>query len=249
MIAEFASYRSWIAWVPIVAMLAIPLLLWRVLPLGLAILGAFVGFVLTLLEPPLGRDAEQFGPNLAVGLVGGAIVGAVVGGLIRILRPPDRPRDASAAVVGWAVGLGVIGALVGGFAPNFRGGSPDLNVEVLGSVAVGGGVGWSVGAIVGRWFARSAPPPGAGQRWLLAIGAAGIAIIGAGIVVSIPAHAFGPSIDEVSRFDRQQLPFIAALYCIDTTIAVLTLVAVAVRGIGVAGSSEAVTVQSLPGGR
>jgi hypothetical protein len=232
-IAEFLEYRSWIGWVPIFALLAIPILLWRVLPLGLALLGAFVGLLAVFVAPPLGRDAEQFGPNLALGLVVGAVVGAVWGALFRVFRPSEHPRDAPATVVGWAVGLGVIGATFGGFVPGLRGGgAPDFNVEVLRTVAIGGGIGWSLGAIIGWWFGRSAPVPETWQRWWLAIGAAGIALFGAGIVASIPAHEFGPSIDEMSRWDRQQLPVIAAMYCIDTTIAVVTLVAVAVRGTG-----------------
>lgn len=119
-------------------LLAIPLMFRQVLPLCLALLGAFVGLVVTSLAPPLGRNAEQLGPNIRV---------------------------------------------------------------------------------------------------LLAIAAAVIAVVGAGIVASIQARSFGPSIDYLTRRERQQLPFIAALYCIDTTIAVLTLVAVAVRGTGVARPS------------
>jgi len=36
----------------------------------------------------------------------------------------------------------------------------------------------------------------------------------------------------MTRLERHRLPLIAAIYCIDTTIAVLTLVAIAVRDWG-----------------
>jgi hypothetical protein len=238
MIAEFADYQSWIAWVPIVGLLVFPLLFRQILPLTLAMLGSFVGFVATSLVPPLGRNAEQLGANLAVGIVGGAVVGALVGVLIRTVRPPTRARDASVTVVGWAIGLGVLGAIVGGFFPSFFGDPLDLTVEVLRTIAVGGGLGWSVGALVGWRQARAAPTPANLQRWLLSVAAAAIAILGAWIVASIQACAFGPSIDYHSRPDRLQLPLIAGLCCIDTAIAVGTLVAVAVKGRGSARNSE-----------
>jgi hypothetical protein len=201
-------------------------------------LGSFVGFVATSLVPPLGRNAEQLGANLTVGMVSGAIVGALVGVLIQTVRPPTRTRDASVTVVGWAIGLGLLGAIAGGFLPGLFDGRPDLSVEVLRTIAVGGGLGWSVGALVGWRQAREAPAPGILQRWLLAVAAAAIAIVGAGIVASIQARAFGPSIDYLTRHDRLQLPLIAGLYCIDTAIAVGTLVAVAVRGRGSGRTSE-----------
>ena len=62
--------------------------------------------------------------------------------------------------------------------------------------------------------------------------AAGIALMGAAIVTSIQQRSFGPSIDGMSRWDRQHLALTAALYCVDTSIVVLTLVAVAVRSSG-----------------
>jgi hypothetical protein len=54
MIAEFANYKSWIAWVPIVSLLVIPILFRRVLVVSLAFVGAFVRFVVTSISPPLG---------------------------------------------------------------------------------------------------------------------------------------------------------------------------------------------------
>jgi len=62
--------------------------------------------------------------------------------------------------------------------------------------------------------------------------------MGAAIVASIQQRSFGPSIDGMSRWDRQHLALTAALYCLDTTIAVLTLVAVAVRGSGPPATSQ-----------
>jgi hypothetical protein len=231
MIAEFANYRSWIAWVPIVALLAIPLLFRRVLVVSCASVGTFIGFVAIVATMPLGSDAEQLGANAAAGLAGGAAVGALVGLVLGLFRRGSQPRDASVIVVGWALGLGVLGALVGGFGPSLFGGSPDLSVPVLGTIAVGGGIGWAVGAAIGWRMARDAPSPGRFQRWILAVAAVAIALFGAGIIATIQSHAFGPSIDEMTRSERNSLPLIAALYCVDVALAVSTLIAVAARGI------------------
>ncbi len=231
MIAGFANYRSWIEWVPLVGLLAIPILFRRVLAVSLAMVGAFVGFVAILSTMPLGSDAEQLGANVALGLAGGAVVGAITGVGLDVLRPRSQPRDASVIVVGLAVGLGVLGALIGAFGPALLGAAPDLNVAVLGMVAVGGGIGWSIGAAIGWHLARSAPSPGRFQRWVLAVAAVSIALFGASIVAAIQARAFGPSIDEMTRAERDSLPFVAALYCIDVVLAVSTLVAVAARGV------------------
>jgi hypothetical protein len=239
MVAEFANYRSWIAWVPIVSLLAMPLLFRRVPVISLAMVGAFVGFVAISLTMPLGSNAEQLGANVAFGLLGGAALGAILGAAIGRRRRMTTPRDASVKVVGYAVGLGLMGALVGGFAPSVLARQPpDLDVAVILLVAVGGGLGWSIGAVIGWWSGRSAPPPGRTQRWVLVVAAAGIALMGAAIVDSIQQRSFGPSIDGMSRWERQHLALTAALYCLDTTIAVLTLVAVAVRSSGSPATSQ-----------
>jgi hypothetical protein len=188
---------------------------------------------------PLGPYAEQLGANVAFGLLGGAALGVMLGAAV---GPRDRkttPLDASVTVVGYAAGLGLIGALVGGFAPSVLARQPpDLDVAVILLVAVGGGLGWSIGAVIGWWSARSAPPPGRTQRWVLGVAAAGIALTGAAIVASIQQRSFGPSIDSMSRWERQHLAITAAVYCLDTTIAALTLVAVAVRSPGPPANSQ-----------
>jgi hypothetical protein len=238
-IAEFANYRSWIDWVPIVSLLAVPLLFRRVPIISLAMVGAFVGFVVISLTMPLGPYAEQLGANVAFGLLGGAALGATLGAAVGGSDRRTTPLDASVTVVGYAAGLGVIGALVGGFAPSVLARHPpDLNVAVILLVAVGGGLGWSIGALTGWWAARSAPPPGRTQRWVLCVAAAGIALMGAAVVASIQQRSFGPSIDGMSRWDRQHLALTAALYCVDTSIVVLTLVAVAVRSSGPPATSQ-----------
>jgi MFS family permease len=229
MIAEFADYRSWIAWVPLVAVLAVPIVLRRLPVVSGALIGAFCGGVVISMTMPLGSNAEQLGANVAAGLGGGAVVGALVGLVIGLLRP--RPRDASVIVVGWALGLGVLGALLGGFGPSVLDGPPDLEVGVLGTIAVGGGIGWSIGAAIGWRLARDAPPPQRVQRWILAVAAVSVALFGAGIVATIQSRAFGPSIDSMTRAERNSLPMIAALYCIDVALAVSTMAAVAARGI------------------
>ena len=52
MIAEFASYRSWIAWVPIASLLAMPLLFRRIPVVSLAMVGAF-DFKITKIDTEL----------------------------------------------------------------------------------------------------------------------------------------------------------------------------------------------------
>jgi hypothetical protein len=232
MVAEFANYHSWIAWVPIVGLLAVPLLIRTVPAVALAFAGAFVGFVVISLTMPLGGNAEQLGANIAAGLGGGAAVGALIGLGVATLRSRSEPHDASVVVVGFAIGLGVFGALAGGFGPSLlKGEPPDLEVPVLATVAIGGGLGWAIGAALGWHRARNAPSPGPTQRWLLLLAATSIALFGAVIVTSIQGqHGFGPPIDDMTRAERDALPSIAALYCIDVAVAVATLIAVAVRG-------------------
>ena len=230
MVAEFANYQSWIAWVPFVALLAIPFLFRRIPVVSGALVGAFVGFVVIMATMPLGSDAEQLGSNLAAGLVGGALVGALVGLVFGVLRPRP-PRDVSVTVVGCALGLGVLGALVGGFGPSVFGAPPDLNVATLGTIAVGGGIGWALGAAIGWRIARGAQAPDRIQRWILLVAAVSMALFGASVVAGIQAQSFGPSIDGMTRAERDALPLVAALYCIDVVLAVSTLVAVAARGI------------------
>lgn len=229
MLAEFANDESWIAWVPFVALLAIPLALRRTPPLCLALVGPFVGMALVTLAPPLGRDAEQYGSNLAIGAAGGAVVGALIGQLIRSGRVAP-PRDGSTIVLGWAIALGIAGAVIGGFGTSVFDGSPDLTIDTLFLIAFGGGLGWMVGTIVGSRRAREAPMPDAVQRSLLVLVAIAIAMIGATTVVTILGHRFGPSIDELTRHERHQLPTLAALYAVDTAVAMVTVLVLAVRG-------------------
>jgi hypothetical protein len=229
MLAEFANYESWIAWVLFVALLAIPIALRRTLPLCLALVGSFVGMVFVTLAPPLGRDAEQFGAKLALGLTSGAVAGALIGLLIQSVRTAP-PRDASTIVLGWAIALGIAGVVIGGFGPLDVRWAPDLNIDVLFSIAIVGGLGWAVGTLVGWRHAREAPTPDAPQRSRLVIVAIAIVLMGATIVMTILGRQFGPSIDELTRHERHQLPTLAALYAIDTAIAMLTVVVLAVRG-------------------
>jgi hypothetical protein len=195
----------------------------------LALVGSFVGMVFVTLTPPLGRGAEQLGANLAVGLASGAVAGALIGLLIQSVRTVP-PRDASTIVLGWAIALGIGGATIGGFGPSVFGGPPDLNIDILFSIAIGGGLGWIVGTLVGWRRMPKAPMPDALQRSLLVIAAIAIVMMGAATVVTILGRQFGPSIDELTRHERHQLPTLAALYAGDTAIAVLTVLMLAVRG-------------------
>lgn len=228
MIAEFANYQSWIAWVPIVGLLAVPLALRRVLPLALALVGSFVGFVAVSIAPPLGRNAEQLGAEIAIGLIGGAAAGALMGLLIQAFRR-SRPRDSSTIVFAWAIALAILGEVIAGFVPFLFDGAPDLEVGTLLSIAVGGGLGWIAGTMLGWRCARTAPPPDGFQRSLLVVAAIAIALMGWMIVLAILNRSFGPSIDSMTRHERHQLPLVAALYGLDTAIAALTLLVLAVR--------------------
>ena len=236
MLAEFANYESWIAWVPSVALLAIPLALRRTLPLCFALLGSFVGMVWVTLAPPLGRLAEQFGANLAIGVAGGAVVGALIGLIIQSVRTAP-PRDTSTIVLGWAIAVGVVGAAIGGFGPSVFGGPPDLTIDTLFLIAIVGGLGWIAGTLAGWRRGREAPVPDALQRSLLVLVGIAIAVMGATTVVTILGHQFGPSIDQLTRHERHQLPTLAALYTVDTAVAMITVLVLAVRG-----SRAAVTV-------
>ena len=136
---------------------------------------------------------------------------------------------------------GIVGALIGGFAPAILDASaPDLTVSIILAVAVGGGLGWALAAVVGWVSSRGAPAPSTGQRWIVAIAAASIVPLGVGIVMSIEARDFGPSIDELSRSDRSLLPFAEAAFAIDTALAVFTLIAVALRTNEGAGAQQGV---------
>lgn len=230
MVAEFANYESWIEWVPIVALGAIPLALRRVLPLSLAFVGSFVGFIWVMVAPPLGRDAEQFGPAIAIGLAGGAIAGGVIGLVIGATHT-RAPRDASAIVLAWAVAFGTVGAVIGGLGPSLFDWPPDLEIRTLLSIAIGGGVGWITGTVVGWRRTSSAPLPDAVQRSFLAVAAIAIALMGTAIILTILGHQFGPSIDNVTRHDRARLPSLAILYGVDTLVAIVTVLALSVRGL------------------
>ena len=229
MLAEFANYESWIGWVPFVALLAIPLALRRNLPLCFALVGSSVGMILVTLAPPLGRGAEQFGANLAIGVAGGAVAGALIGLLIQSARTAP-PRGASTIVLGWAIALGIAGAVIGGFGPSVFDGPPDLSIETLFTIAIGGGLGWIVGTLAGWRRAREAPMPDALQRSLLVVAAIAIAMVGATTVITILGHRFGPFIDQLTRHERHQLPTLAALYAVDTGVAMITVLVLAVRG-------------------
>ncbi|MGZ5344488.1 MAG: hypothetical protein ACXWF5_07310 [Actinomycetota bacterium] len=239
---ELLDWQDYVAWIVLIApTVAFSLVFWRVKAVRYAIVGTMAGLVVSL-TMPLGGNAEAFGLTIGIGLVGGALLGAVIGAL---LDPSERrtPRDASVRTIGPAMLGGIVGALIGGFAPAIIDASaPDLNVSIILAVAVGGGLGWALAAVVGWVSSRGAPAPSTGQRWIVAIAAMSIVPLGAGVVMSIQARAFGPSIDELSRWDRSLLPFAEAAFAIDTALAVVTLIAVALRTKEGAGAQQGVQV-------
>ena len=241
MIQQLLDWQDYVGWIVLIApTVAFSLLFWRVKAVRFAIVGTMAGFILVSLTMPLGSDAEAFGLNIGVGLTAGALLGAVIGAL---LDPSERrtPRDASVRTIGPAMLGGIVGALIGGFAPAILDGSaPDLTVGIILAVAVGGGLGWALAAVVGWVTARGAPPPSTRQRWIVAVAAISIMPLGVGIVMSIEARCFGPSIDELSRSDRSLLPVAEAAFAIDTALAVFTLIAVALRTKEGAGAQQGV---------
>ena len=243
MVEELLDWQDYVGWIVLIApTVAFSLVFWRVKAVRYAIVGTMAGLIFVSMTMPLGSDAEALGTNLGVGLVGGALLGAVIGALLD--PSEDRPpRDASVRTVRAAMLGGLAGALIGGFLPSILDASaPDLTVSIILAVAVGGGLGWALAAVVGWVSSRGAPAPSTGQRWIVAIAAASIVPLGIGIVMSIEARAFGPSIDELSRSDRTLLPFAEAAFAIDTVLAVFTLVAVALRTQEGAGAQQGVQV-------
>ena len=242
-VEELLEWLDYIAWIVLIApTVAFSLVFWRVKAVRYAIVGTMAGLIVVSLTMPLGGRAEAFGLTIGIGLVGGALFGAVIGGL---LDPSEGrpPRDASVRTVGPAMAGGIVGALIGGFAPAILdAAAPDLTVSIILAVAVGGGLGWALAAVVGWVSSRGAPAPSTRQRWIVAIAAASIVPLGVGLVMSIEARAFGPSIDELSRSDRSLLPLAEAAFAIDTALAVLTLIAVAFRTEEGAGAQQGVQV-------
>ena len=129
----------------------------------------------------------------------------------------------------WALVLGIAGAVIGGFWPSVLA-APRPRHRILFSIAIGGGLGWVVGTLVGWRLCGRRPMPDTLQRSLLVIIAIAFVMMGAATVMTILGHQFGPSIDELTRHERHQLPTLAALYAVDTAIAVVTVVMLAVRG-------------------
>lgn len=241
-IQELLDWQDYIAWIGLIApTVAFSLVFWKVKALRFAIVGTMAGFILVSLTMPLGTDAEALGLNIGAGLLGGALLGAVIGGLLD--PSEDRPpRDASVRTVGPAMMGGLVGALIGGFLPAILDGSaPDLTMSIILAVAVGG-LGWALAATVGWLSSRRAPPPSTRQRWIVAIAALSLVPLGIGIVMSIEARDFGPSIDKLSRSDRSLLPVAEAAFAIDTVLAVFRLIAVALRAKEGAGAHQGVQV-------
>jgi hypothetical protein len=129
------------------------------------------------------------------------------------------------------VAFGTVGAVIGGLGPSLFDWPPDLEIRTLLSIAIGGGVGWITGTVVGWRRTSSAPLPDAVQRSFLAVAAIAIALMGTAIIITILGHQFGPSIDNVTRHDRARLPSLAILYGVDTLVAIVTVLALSVRGL------------------
>ena len=226
------DYRDWIGWiVPIWLVAALGLALRRAPMLGLSIVGAFAGFVLISIAPPLGRNAEEFGSNVAVGLIGGAVAGALIAAAFGSDAPAivTRRRGRSMMVVGVAVASGVAGAVILGFGlALLREVPPDLDLVTFRAALAGGGIGWVAGALVGWRVTRDSRPTRPSERRVLLSAALPIAILGVSLASSVRDAAFGPMIDDVWRHDPL-LGSLEAWVWLDTAIGILTVVVVALR--------------------
>ena len=123
-VAEIAHYRSWIAWVPIVAPLVATALVFRRVPaFSLGILGGLVGLAGVSALSIFGWVEEP--TTLLLGMGAGVALGIAVGiGIDHAKRRDPRwVRDSSVVTIGTAITLGVIGLIVGSFFPALLQGS------------------------------------------------------------------------------------------------------------------------------
>ena len=166
--------------------------------------------------------------TLLLGMGGGIALGIAVGiGIAHAKRRDSRwVRDGSVVAIGPAMTLGVIGLIVGSFIPALLQGSPpDMDPDLLVAAALGGGIGWCAGAVIGWQRAGDATLPSVAQRRFLYAMAFTFALLG--IVVAIVIRN-GPSFDGV-RADDPRLRSAVALVCVDTALSVATVLAVAKR--------------------
>jgi hypothetical protein len=229
-IGEIAHYRSWIAWVPILAPLfATALVFRRVHAFSLGILGGVVGLAAVSVVSMFGWVEEP--TTLLLGMGVGVALGIAVGISIDDAKRRDSRwvRDRSVVAIAPAITLGVVGLIVGGFIPALLQGSPpDMDPDVLVAAALGGGIGWCAGAVIGWQRAGEAVRPSVTQRRSLYAMAFTFAFLGIVVAIVIRNGAGGPSFDSV-RDDDPRLRSAAALVCVDTALSVATVRAVAKR--------------------
>ena len=209
-------------WALLASLITTALVFRRVPAFTLAIVGGLIGLAAAVAVPLI--NASSWPASLLL-VPGGIIVGAVRGCVIAVTKrtAPMWVRDASTGMIGPAIALGTIGLVLGGFA-----GGADMSPDVLVSAAIGGGVGWSMGAAIGWERTRDVPAPGTAQRWFLGLLAVTVAILGALIATTVGRGLGGPSFDGVSPRDPG-FAIAAAVLAFDTGLAVLTIVAVIYR--------------------
>ena len=229
-VAEIAHYRSWIAWVPILAPLFATALVFRRVPaVSLGVLGGLVGLAAVSVASIFGWVEEP--TTLLLGMGGGVALGIAVGiGVDHAKRRDPRwVRDSSVLTIGPAITLGVIGLIVGSFIPALLQESPpDMDPDLLVAAALGGGIGWCAGAVIGWQRAGDATLPSVAQRRSLYAMAVSFALLGTVVAFVIRNGPGGPSFDGV-RDDDPRLRSAAALVCVDTALSVATVLAVAKR--------------------
>jgi hypothetical protein len=215
-------------WVVMLApLLATALVFRRVPTVSLGIVGVLLGLAWVSMFAYVGREEDPLGMLGMVLGFGGIVVGAGIGHIKR--RDPTWVRDGSVATIGLAMSLGFVGLLLGGFIPALlQQSTPDMDVDVIVAAALGGGVGWCVGARVAWVRTRDAILPGVAQRWSLYVMALTIAILGTVVSLGVRSGVGGPSFDGVSRHDAG-LPIAAAVVLVDTALAVVTVLAAAMR--------------------
>lgn len=146
---------------------------WVWLPLLIGVCAALIGLLLGATDDPTRR--------LAIGVGGLAALGALVGSFV---RAEYRPELDAAALIGWTVGVAVVGAGLGALRKR----------PPLGGALIGGALGW----ILGAW---GAPELGGGSAaWAVVAMIVPAALVGVRIGMGAVPDATGrAAIDQKSR--------------------------------------------------
>ena len=143
-------------------------------------------------------------------------------------EPDDPAPSRPARVVIGAFAGGTIGVFSGALVIEWRDpGPPDMSMEMLIGMCIGGGLGWIAGAAIGWIGGRNRPSPLWITRVVLLALIAPMAWLGMVAIGEARHGGFGPMIDDAGPRDprRDQL---ASSIAVDTAVSVVTLVAMAI---------------------